>query len=163
MINYKPIGTIYTPFSRPEGTPVQSSACREIEGKVIINSEYTEGLKDLEGFSHIILIYHFHLSNKPSLIVKPFLDTEKHGVFATHASSRPNPIGLSVVKLIKIEKNTLTVKNIDIIDKTPLLDIKPYVHEFDLNPHQAEIKEVGWLKNNLHKLEYMKDDGRFAK
>jgi tRNA-Thr(GGU) m(6)t(6)A37 methyltransferase TsaA len=158
MINYKPIGIIHSPFTNPEGTPIQSPASKDSKGKVIVYPEYAEGLKDLEGFSHIILIYHFHLSKKPSLIVKPFLDTKKHGVFATHASSRPNPIGISVVRLTKIEKNILFIKNVDIVDQTPLLDIKPYVPEFDL-----EKTEVGWLKNNLKKLDYMRDDGRFVK
>ncbi len=158
MINYKPIGIIRSPFKNPKGTPIQISISKEIEGKVIVYPEYAEGLKDLEGFSHLILIYHFHLSKNPSLLVKPFLDTEKHGVFSTHASSRPNPIGISVVKLIRVEDNILFIKNLDIIDQTPLLDIKPYIPEFNLDK-----TEIGWLKNNLDQLNFMKDDGRFAK
>jgi len=90
-----------------------------------------DGLTDLEGFSHLILIYHFHLAQKCSLLVKPFLDEKLHGVISTRAPSRPNPIGISVVRLIKVEKNLLQIQDVDILDGTPLLDIKPYVPEFD--------------------------------
>jgi len=116
-------------------------------------------LKDLSGFSHIILIYHFHLSKKFSLEVIPYMDSQTHGVFATRAPSRPNSIGISTVSLIKITDNILDVKNIDIVDGTPLLDIKPYVSEFD---QQDKIRK-GWLEDNIHKLKDMKDDSRFKK
>ncbi|TXT62903.1 MAG: hypothetical protein BAJALOKI1v1_830014 [Promethearchaeota archaeon] len=157
IICYTPIGIIHSPFETPEGTPIQSPASKEIEAKVEIYPKYAEGLTDLEGFSHIILLYHFHLAKKYSLIVKPFLDDKNHGLFSTRASSRPNPIGLSVVTLIRREDNILFIKNVDIVDQTPLLDIKPYVPQFSFDK-----TEVGWLKNNLHKLENMKDDGRFV-
>ena len=121
--------------------------------------EYAEGLMDIEGFSHIILIYHFHLSRKPSLKVKPFMDDKAHGVFAMRGPSRPNPIGISVVRLVKVEGNVLHVQDVDIVDGTPVLDIKPYVPEFDIRP----VEKTGWLEKNVHKLPASKDDGRFTK
>ena len=128
-----------------------------MEGKIEIFPEYEAGLKDLEGFSHIILLYHFHLVREPRLLVKPYMDDETHGIFATRAPARPNPLGISVVRLIKIEKNILYIKDVDIVDGTPLLDIKPYVGEFDIR----EIERFGWLEKHVHKLESSKDDGRF--
>jgi len=109
-------------FKEPKGTPIQPAAAKGIGGKVEVFSEYAEGLKDVEGFSHIILVCHFHLSGKPSLKVKPFMDTQMRGVFATRAPSRPNPIGISIVRLVKIEENILHVQDVDIVDGTPLLD-----------------------------------------
>lgn len=116
-------------------------------------------MKDLEGFSHIILLYHFHLAAECSLLVKPFLDAELRGVFATRSPSRPNPIGLSVVRLVGVEANILHIQDVDIIDGTPLLDIKPYVPDFDVR----KVECFGWLENNIHKLLNTKDDGRFSK
>ncbi|MGC9336882.1 MAG: tRNA (N6-threonylcarbamoyladenosine(37)-N6)-methyltransferase TrmO [Candidatus Cloacimonadia bacterium] len=147
-IKYKPIGIIHSPFKKPTGTPIQPAAGKSIKGTVEVFPEYAEGLKDLEGFSHIILIYHLHLSQGWCLKVKPFMDNELRGVFATRAPSRPNPIGLSVVHLVRIEKNILYIQDLDIVDKTPLLDIKPYVPEFETK----EVKKLGWLEKNVHKL-----------
>ncbi|MBN1157100.1 tRNA (N6-threonylcarbamoyladenosine(37)-N6)-methyltransferase TrmO [Candidatus Woesearchaeota archaeon] len=159
MVSYKPIGLIRTPNKKSEGTPIQPKAAKGIEGQVEIYPDFTEGLKDIEGFSHIILLYHMHKSKRGSLLVKPYMDTEQHGVFSTRAPSRPNPIGMSVVQLVKREKNVLHIKNVDIIDGTPLLDIKPYVPEFDF----FKANKVGWLSKNLHKLKKSRDDGRFKK
>ena len=158
-IRYRPIGIIYTPFKEPKGTPIQPTAAKGVHGRVEVFPEYTEGLKDLDGFSHIILIYHFHLSKKFSLKVKPFMDDQMRGVFATRAPSRPNPIGISVVRLIKIEGNILHIQDVDIVDGTPLLDIKPYIPEFDVRV----VDRVGWLEGNLNKLHSLRDDGRFQK
>ena len=157
-IKYKPIGIIRTPFKQPKGTPIQPKAGKDVEGKIEIFNQYESGLKDLEGFSHIILLYHFHLVKESKLLVKPYMDDETHGIFATRAPARPNPIGISVVRLIKIEKNILYIKDVDIVDGTPLLDIKPYVGEFDIR----EIERYGWLEKNVHKLESSRDDGRFV-
>jgi tRNA-Thr(GGU) m(6)t(6)A37 methyltransferase TsaA len=157
-IIYTPIGVIHSPFKEPKGTPIQPSIIKGIKGKVEIFPEYTEGLQDIEGFSHIILIYHFHLSKKPSLKAKPFMDDKIHGIFAIRGPSRPNPIGISIVRLIMVKKNILYVENLDIVDKTPLLDIKPYVPDFD----KAEVTKIGWLKGNIEKLSKIKDDGRFV-
>jgi len=157
-IKYKPIGFIHTPFKEPKGVPIQPVAGKDIEGKVEILPDYVEGLKDLEGFSHIILIYHLHLSKKPSLLVKPYMDEKLRGVFATRAPSRPNPIGLSIVRLVKIKGNMVYIKDVDIVDGTPLLDIKPYVPEFDLR----EVNRIGWLEKNIYKLPSSRDNGRFV-
>ena len=158
-INYKAIGVIHTPFQKPKGTPIQPTASVDVEGTVELFPEYAEGLADLEHFSHIYLIYHFHLSKKASLKVKPFMDDNEHGVFAMRAPSRPNPIGISIVRLSKIEKNILYIKDVDIIDGTPLLDIKPYVPEFDYR----KVDKTGWLEQNVQKLDKTKDDERFIK
>ena len=157
-IIYKPIGVVHSPFKQPRGTPIQPSIIKGIKGEVEIFPEYIEGLQDINGFSHIILIYHFHLSKKSSLKAKPFMDDKIHGIFAIRGPSRPNPIGISTVRLIKVDSNILHVENLDIIDGTPLLDIKPYVPEFD----KAEATKIGWLQGNIDKLSKTKDDGRFV-
>ena len=158
-IRYKPIGIIRSPFKEPHGAPIQSSCARDIKGTVDIFPEYVEGLADLEGFSHIILIYHFHLSSVCSLKVKPYLDNQLRGLFSTRAPARPNPIGVSIVRLIKVEREKLYIQDVDIIDGTPLLDIKPYVPEFDMR----EKEKTGWLEGKVHNLSKIKADGRFIK
>lgn len=158
-IEYKPIGIIHTAFKKPRGTPIQPTAGKKAKAMVEIYPEYADGLKDLEGFSHIILVYHFHLSKESPLVAKPFMDDILHGIFAIRGPARPNPIGLSVTRLIKIEGNKLYIQGIDIVDGTPLLDIKPYVPEFD----SKENVRTGWLEKNLNKLPDSKDDGRFSK
>jgi len=158
-IKYKPIGVIHSPFKEPKGTPIQPAGAKGIEGMVEVFPEYAEGLKDVEGFSHIILIYHFHLSKRSLLKVKPYMDNEARGVFAMRGPSRPNPIGISIVRLVRIEENILYIQDVDIVDGTPLLDIKPYVPEFDIR----EVEKTGWLEKNVHKLPTSKDDGRFTK
>ena len=157
-ISFSPIGIIHSPFSKPKGTPIQPSAAGNVMGTLEVFPEFTEGLKDIEGFSHIILIYYFHLAKEQSLLVTPFMDKEKHGVFATRASGRPNPIGFSVVSLENVKGNILHIKGIDIIDGTPLLDIKPCVPEFDF----GEVTKIGWLQNSIHALPETRDDGRFT-
>jgi tRNA-Thr(GGU) m(6)t(6)A37 methyltransferase TsaA len=141
-IEYRPIGFIHSPFNERRGTPIQPTRGRGVRGTVEIMPEYAGGLADLDGFSHVVLIYHFHRSQGFDLRVTPFLDTEKRGLFATRAPRRPNPIGLSVVRLIGIEDNRLLIEDLDILDGTPLLDIKPYVPEFD---RRTEVRE-GWLE-----------------
>jgi tRNA-Thr(GGU) m(6)t(6)A37 methyltransferase TsaA len=158
-IVYKPIGVIHSPFKVPRDVPIQSAAAKIVTGSVEVYPEYMDGLTDLEGFSHLILIYHFHLAQKCSLLVKPFLDEKLHGVFSTRAPSRPNSIGISVVRLTKVEKNLLGIKDVDILDGTPLLDIKPYVPEFD----QRKAERIGWLKKNVSNMHSKRDDGRFAR
>lgn len=158
-IKYKPIGVIHSPFKEPRGIPIQSVGAQGIDGTVELFPEYTEGLKDVEGFSHLILIYHFHLSKESPLKVKPYMDNKVHGVFAMRGPSRPNSIGISIVRLVRVEGNILHIQDIDIVDGTPLLDIKPYVPEFDIR----EVKKTGWLEKNVHKLSTSKDDGRFTK
>lgn len=157
MINFAPIGIIRTPFAEPEGIPIQPPGGSGICGRVEVFGEYQEGLKDLDGFSHIILIYHFHRSNGFNLQVVPFMDSEQRGVFATRAPKRPNPIGISVVRLDKVENGVLFIRNVDILDGSPLLDIKPYVPEFD---HPEEVR-AGWLEKARATVSGQKSDGRF--
>ena len=133
LISYTPIGIIYTPHKTEEQTPIQPVYSKGIKGKIEIFDPYLDGLRDLEGFSHLFLIYHFHKSKETKLILKPFLDNIPGGVFSTRAPYRPNPIGLSIVKLIKIEKNLIHIEDVDILNETPLLDIKPYISRFDFH------------------------------
>ena len=158
-IKYQPIGVIHSPFKEPKGTPIQPAGAKGIRGTVEVFPEYAKGLKDVDGFSHLILIYHFHLSQGSSLEAKPYMNNQARGVFAMRGPNRPNPIGISVVRLDRIEGNTLHIQDVDIVDGTPLLDIKPYVPEFDIR----EVEKIGWLEKKVHKLSTSKDDGRFTK
>ena len=157
MIELKPIGIIHTPFTTLEGMPIQPAGAAGIGGTVELFDEYHEGLKDLDGFSHIILLYHFHRSHGFNLQVVPFMDSELRGLFATRAPRRPNPIGISVVQLDKIENGVLHIQNVDIMDGTPLLDIKPYVPEFD-SPQNIR---TGWLEQARKTVSGLKSDDRF--
>jgi tRNA-Thr(GGU) m(6)t(6)A37 methyltransferase TsaA len=157
-IIYRPIGVIHSPFKEPRDVPIQPACAGGIEGAVEIFPEYSEGIADLEGFSHIILIYHFHLSKGHPLRVKPYLDSELRGVFATRAPSRPNSIGMSIVRLVKIEGRKLHIRDVDILDGTPLLDIKPYVPVFD----SRTTDRIGWLSGKIDELPETRDDGRFG-
>ena len=158
MIRYKTIGIIYTPYQDLEGIPIQPSGAVGIRGQVEVFPEYEAGLKDLDGFSHIILVYDFHRSKGFNLQVVPFMDSELRGVFATRAPKRPNSIGLSVVRLLKVKSRILHIENVDIVDATPLLDIKPYVPEFD---QQVSVR-TGWLKEARKTVSKKKSDKRFA-
>jgi tRNA-Thr(GGU) m(6)t(6)A37 methyltransferase TsaA len=157
-IKYRPIGLIHSPFKTPEGSPIQPTAARGVEGKIEIFPEFEEGLQDLAGFSHIFMLYHFHRSKTFSLTVTPYLDDDHHGVLATRAPSRPNPIGISVVRLMKIESGDLFIENVDVIDGTPLLDIKPYVPAFDVHPADR----IGWIEGKTGRIEKTAGDGRFS-
>jgi tRNA-Thr(GGU) m(6)t(6)A37 methyltransferase TsaA len=157
-IEFEPIGMIRTPFTKPEGMPIQPTGAAGVRGTVEVFPDFAEGLEDLDGFSHIVLIYHFHRASAPKLTVIPFLDSEKRGVFATRAPSRPNPIGLSVVRLVRVEGTILYVENVDILDGTPLLDIKPHVPDLDAPPADR----VGWLKRAKRRATRKKADDRFA-
>ena len=156
---YKPIGLIHSPFKNLEGMPIQPIGAKGVEGEIHLDEKYEEGLKDLEGFSHIILIYHLHLSKGYSLKVKPFLDTVKRGIFATRAPKRPNAIGMSVVCLDKIEGSKIYISNIDIVDGTPLLDIKPYIPNFD--KCKGEKLRIGWFEDKHEDANHKKPDRRF--
>jgi len=126
----KPIGIINSPYTEKEGTPIQPTRSN-ISGSVEVYPEFAEGLLGLEGFSHIILLYIFHQSDGYKLQVTPFLDDKVHGLFATRYPCRPNPIGLSIVRLLARRENILDIKGVDMLDGTPLIDIKPYVPDFD--------------------------------
>lgn len=156
-IRYRPIGVIHSPFKQTKGMPIQPAGARGVAGTVEVIPEYGDGLKDLDGFSHIFLLYHFHLSQGYSLMVKPYLDDSLRGVFATRAPRRPNAIGISVVRLVGIEGCTLHIEDLDIADSTPLLDIKPYVPEFD----SREVERIGWLAGKAERVAEVGADERF--
>jgi len=130
-VTYTPIGVIRSIHQVAEETPIQPVYAPGCSGRAEILPEYAEGLRDLEGFSHLILLYHFHRAGPAQLIVQPFTDDKPRGLFSTRHPRRPNPIGLSVVRLVQIEGTTLHLDDVDILDGTPLLDIKPYVRRFD--------------------------------
>jgi tRNA-Thr(GGU) m(6)t(6)A37 methyltransferase TsaA len=139
-ITYKPIGVIRSEHTRPEDTPIQSVYATGHQGRAEVFPEYEAGLRDLEGFSHIYLLYHLHRAGPARLIVMPFLQDVEHGVFATRSPCRPNPIGLSIVTLERREGNILYLDGVDVLDGTPLLDIKPYAARFD----RIETTRNGW-------------------
>ena len=144
--NMQPIGVIHTPFTKKSLTPIQPTRS-QAKGCVEVYPEFAAGLQDLDGFSHIILLYIFHRSAGYCLHVKPFLDHKERGLFATRYPSRPNPIGLSIVRLESIQDNILNIEGIDVLDGTPLLDIKPYVPDFDV---RAETR-TGWYETRSKK------------
>ncbi|TAJ06592.1 tRNA (N6-threonylcarbamoyladenosine(37)-N6)-methyltransferase TrmO [Marinilabiliaceae bacterium JC017] len=154
---FESIGMVYTPFKTKEGMPIQSKGAKGVKGKIVLNEEFIPGLADLDGFSHIILIYCFHKSVGFDLQTIPFLDRVKRGIFSTRAPRRPNSIGISVVKLLNVENNILQIENVDMLDGTPLLDIKPYIADFDVH----KIEKSGWIENKTDKLNEVKSDKRF--
>ena len=158
-IIYKPIGIIHTPFKTPENMPIQNTGANGVRGTIEIYPEYAEGLKDITGFSHLILLHHLHQVNHYSLQVIPFLDTIEHGIFATRSPIRPNAIGLTIVKLIELKGCMLTIEGIDMLDQTPLLDIKPYLPQVDAL-HDVRI---GWFEGKIEKCESKRSDTRFIK
>lgn len=157
-MDIKPIGIVRTPFAEPAGMPIQPTGAAEVCGTVEVFNEYRPGLDDLDGFSHIVLLYGFHRSQGYDLSVVPFLDTEPRGVFATRAPRRPNPIGMSVVRLDRIQDCVLYIRGVDMLDGTPLLDIKPYVPAFD---SPAEVR-TGWLEAVSGDAESRESDDRFG-
>ena len=158
VISFTPIGTIHSPFTEPAGMPIQPAGASGVRGTVRIDEKYWEGLRDLCGFSRIILLYHLHRSEGYALDVIPFLDTVSHGIFATRAPRRPNAIGLSIVRLIAVNDCELVIEGIDVVDGTPLLDIKPYVPEFDCFPDEKS----GWFAGCRDAVSSMKADERFC-
>ncbi|MFX1349828.1 MAG: tRNA (N6-threonylcarbamoyladenosine(37)-N6)-methyltransferase TrmO [Promethearchaeota archaeon] len=146
-ISFKPIGIIHTPFKNLKGIPIQSAMSNE-KGIIEIFHEYQSGLKDLSGFSLIYCLYYFDMVKLPvPLQSKPFLDDKVKGVFAIRTPFRPNPIGLSILEILEIKQNEINVKNVDILDKTPILDIKPYIPEFD----NLKTNKIGWLQGKIKK------------
>jgi len=140
-VSYKIIGIIRSEHVLPSETPIQPCFAEGCKARVELLPEYEEGLNNIEGFSHLILIYHLHQAGSMSLTVKPFLQDMERGVFATRHPCRPNPIGISTVRLLRRDGATLFVENVDILDGTPLLDIKPYAAKFDY----SEAARSGWL------------------
>ncbi|GAB4316539.1 MAG: tRNA (N6-threonylcarbamoyladenosine(37)-N6)-methyltransferase TrmO [Promethearchaeota archaeon] len=156
-ISYKRIGTIRSPFKSVEGVPIQPVGAEGVRGEVVVDPPYQAGLEGLEGFSHVVLVYHFHASEGYELRVRPFLDSTPRGVFATRSPRRPNPIGISVVKLVDVRENVVYVENLDVLDGTPLLDLKPHV------PQAAAPGPVklGWLERRVNGMKSARADLRF--
>lgn len=158
-IEMEQLGIIKTPFNKIEGMPIQPTGAIGVKGKIIIDKKFVKGLKDLDGFSHLNILYLLHKVDGYNLEVKPFLDNDTHGVFATRSPKRPNRIGSSIIKLDKVDGNVIHISNVDVLDNTPLLDIKPYV------PHLYEdtIKDlkIGWFENKHQNAKTTKADDRF--
>jgi len=152
------IGIIHTPFTTLEDMPIQPKGAKEVIGTIEINEQFVQGLEDLDGFSHIYLLYEFHMAPKTALKVTPFMDTSRRGIFATRSPLRPNHIGLSLVMLKKIEDNIITVQGIDVLDGTPLLDIKPYIAAFD----EVQKSSSGWMQSSDEEVILKRSDRRFA-
>jgi tRNA (adenine37-N6)-methyltransferase len=146
-ISIKPIGVISTPYKEAKGMPIQGKFKRGVIGTARIFPAYKKGLKDIEGFSHVILIYHFNRSKEEKLIGRPFLEDTEHGIFAIRSPHRPNQIGFSIVRLEGVKEGEITFSEVDILDGTPLLDIKPYVKYFD---SRSRVKS-GWVEKHFRK------------
>ena len=153
----KTIGLIRTPYKNLEDMPIQPKGAAGVTGEIVLDEHYASGLVDLEGFSHIYLIYRFHKAIRTELEVIPFMDSMKRGVFATRSPLRPNHIGLSIVELVSVDGLKITVCNVDMLDKTPLLDIKPYIKAFD----HMENTRSGWLKATGEEVRQKRSDNRF--
>ena len=156
-LSVRPIGFIRTPFERASGTPIQSSLAHDAEGAIELLPEFAPGLVDIDGFDRLWLIYAFDRASTPQLVVRPYLDDGEHGVFATRSPSRPNHLGLSSVRLLAVEGNCLRVAGVDMLDGTPLLDIKPCVPAFDYLP----AARIGWFEGRLP--EHAVADSRFER
>lgn len=156
-VAFTPIGVIRTPFAQPAGMPIQAAGAAGAPGTIELEPAYAEALADLDGFSHLVLLYHLHRITgwKPSVV--PFIDTVPHGLFATRSPARPNPIGLSTVRLVGIEGTTLRIADVDMLDGTPLLDIKPYVPQLDDRPNPR----IGWYAGNVERVGEIRADERF--
>jgi len=162
VIELQPIATIKSPYCELQNMPVQPCGAQESYATIEFLEEYEEGLKDLDGFSHIYLIYHFHKVKEPQLSVVPFNDKTKtpRGVFATRTPMHPNSLGMSLVELVNVEKNYVTIKGVDIVDGTPLLDIKPYIPQFDRADGAVK---TGWMLSSGDEVKKMRSDERFVK
>jgi tRNA-Thr(GGU) m(6)t(6)A37 methyltransferase TsaA len=153
----RPIGIIRTPYKTHKGMPIQGKFKPGVKGKAVLFQKYAQGLKDLEGFSHAIFLWHVHKSKEERLLTKPFMEDVVHGVFATRSPHRPNHIGFSIVKLESVKGNVVTFSEVDMLDKTPLLDIKPYMAQVDSRKNvgtgwaQKHLKKGGMPKRAIHK------------
>ena len=157
QVTFSPVGVVLSPHKSLAGMPVQPPAAVGCTGEIHLLPEFSEGLLDIEGFSHLMVFYHLHKSAGPLLSATPFLDTKPHGVFATRIPRRPNPLGFSVVRLLSREGAVLHISNVDILDGTPVLDIKPYVPEFDAYPAASS----GWFAGKLGDISGKRSDERF--
>ena len=158
-VTYRSIGVVRSPFTAVEGMPIQPSRAQAAEGSLEIDPEFRAGLKDLDGFSHILVVCHLHRVTGAELItVVPFLDTERRGIFATRAPKRPNPISISLLRIKSVNAGSVQVLDVDLLDGTPILDIKPYVPEFDAR----QDARIGWYAQASRKDEKVVSDKRFS-
>lgn len=157
-VTYTPIGYFKTPFTDIKGMPIQPVGGYGVEGVIDVLPEFVGGLQDLEGFSHVFVLYHLHQIKGYDLIVKPFLDKDHHGIFATRSPKRPNPIGLSVMRLKGIAGSLVFLEGIDVLNETPVIDIKPYVADFD----RCEADRFGWFEGKSQRAVNHRSDDRFA-
>ena len=157
-VSFTPIGVVRTPFATHQGMPIQTVAAGGVEGRIELDPAYADGLADLDGFTHLHLITYLHRTAEAAMRVTPYLDTVKRGVFATRSPKRPNAIGLSLVRLVRIEGTVLHIEEVDLLDGTPLLDIKPYVPPFD----DRAGARYGWFEQRAHNVHSVRADARFA-
>jgi tRNA (adenine37-N6)-methyltransferase len=157
-ISIEPVGTIHSPHTSLENMPIQPVGAREVEGTAILRPEFAPGLKDLDGFSHIYLLYHFHKAGNMKLEVVPFMDSQARGVFATRSPLRPSGLGMSIVEVLRVEDNVVFLRGVDVLDGTPLLDIKPYIPQFD----QRENVRTGWMCGDREDVASARSDKRFV-
>ncbi|PID72635.1 MAG: tRNA (N6-threonylcarbamoyladenosine(37)-N6)-methyltransferase TrmO [Desulfobulbus propionicus] len=157
-IPFTQIGIIHSSIDSPENAPIQPKGAADIVGEAEVYPQFAAGLQDLEGFSHIYLLYHCHKAKRMELVVTPFMDTVERGVFATRSPLRPNHIGLSIVEVIGVKDNIVHIKGVDIIDQTPLLDIKPYIHNFDA----VSQSRSGWMVADEAEVSKKRSDDRFV-
>jgi tRNA-Thr(GGU) m(6)t(6)A37 methyltransferase TsaA len=156
-MNIEPIGVIRTPFKKLEQMPIQPNGAKSVIATIEIEKEFVPGLKDLEDFSHIYLIYYFHEAVRTELEVIPFMDTQERGVFSTRSPLRPSHMGLSITTVISIDDNIVTIKGIDVLDGTPLIDIKPYIPQFD----GVNGVKTGWMNKSKSEVNTARSDDRF--
>lgn len=158
MDRIRSLGIIHTPHKTIDDMPIQPKGASKIEGCVELNEKYIEGLKDLDGFSHIYLLYNFHQAERTEMMVTPFMDNKPRGVFSTRSPLRPNHIGISIVKLKGVKGNRVYIEGADMLDGTPLLDIKPYIGKFD----EVKNSRSGWLKASDDEIRQKRSDNRFG-
>lgn len=152
------IGTVRSPHTNLQDMPIQPKGASALQGSIEVFEQFTEGLKDLEGFSHLYLLYHFHMAKRTEMTVIPFMDTVPRGVFATRSPLRPNHIGISIVELIEVNRNIVTIRGVDVLDGTPLIDIKPYIAAFD----EVQSSRSGWMQATKQEVADKRSDSRFA-
>jgi len=157
-IAMRPIGVVHSPWTSLQGMPIQPAGAGNAQGQLVLHPEYAAGLADLDGFSHAYLLYHFHQSQGFDLKVTPFLDDTPRGLFATRAPRRPNPMGLSIVRVLGVEGNIVHIADVDVLDGTPLLDIKPYMPAFDAFPEAR----AGWAEKSQAQARSTRSDSRFT-
>jgi tRNA (adenine37-N6)-methyltransferase len=157
-VTFRPIGVVRTPFSDIVGMPVHPTSAIGVRGRIELDPAFAAGLADVDGFSHLVLLYHLHEVGAARLTVTPFLDVRSHGIFATRSPARPNPIGMSTVRVVAVGETSIDIEDVDLLDGTPLLDMKPYVPALDDRPGAR----IGWYEGRLEGLSEARSDDRFS-